>query len=215
MKYLKLSGKLCMLLCGSLLAGLLLLWCAFLLPEGSIMNHAVSSAETFSYEGIDAAVGYAYSERLDNWTDALMIGNACYQKEGAGALERAAAAYRPGLSGGESHRIPGGIYEVSGRSRGDSLSAVLAWVSGGAQTSFDGDRLHGYKDDKYHRLCCGSAGFDWGDTEKEAVGASIAPWSDNSFLASSGDCSFTAVFNGVLSDDAVSDCLHSISKVGS
>lgn len=99
MKYLKLSGKLCMLLCGSLLAGLLLLWCAFLLPEGSIMNHAVSSAETFSYEGIDAAVGYAYSERLDNWTDALMIGNACYQKEGAGALERAAAAYRPDYRG--------------------------------------------------------------------------------------------------------------------
>ena len=99
MKYLKLSGKLCVLLCGSLLAGLLLLWCAFLLPEGSIMNHAVSSAETFSYEGIDAAVGYAYSERLDNWTDALMIGNACYQKEGAGALERAAAAYRPDYRG--------------------------------------------------------------------------------------------------------------------
>lgn len=99
MKYLKLSGKLCVLLCGSLLAGLLLLWCAFLLPEESIMNHAVSSAETFSYEGIDAAVGYAYSERLDNWTDALMIGNACYQKEGAGALERAAAAYRPDFQG--------------------------------------------------------------------------------------------------------------------
>ena len=63
------------------------------------MNHAVSSAETFSYEGIDAAVGYAYSERLDNWTDALMIGNACYQKEGAGALERAAATYRPDFQG--------------------------------------------------------------------------------------------------------------------
>lgn len=99
MKYLKLSGKLCVLLCCSLLAGLLLLWCAFLLPEESIMNHAVSSAETFSYERTDAAVGYAYSERLDNWTDALMIGNACYQKDGAGALERAAAAYRPDFQG--------------------------------------------------------------------------------------------------------------------
>ena len=58
-------------------------------------DHAVKSAETFVYEGMDAAVGYTFAERLDNGTDALMIGSACYQKEGADALERAMAVYRP------------------------------------------------------------------------------------------------------------------------
>ena len=95
MKFLKISAKLCLMLLASLFAGIFLLWCVFLLPDRLTQTHAARSAETFSYEGIGAAVGYTYADQLDNWTDALMIVNACYQKEDASALNRAAAAYRP------------------------------------------------------------------------------------------------------------------------
>ena len=103
MKFLKISAKLCLMLLASLFAGIFLLWCVFLLPDRLTQTHAARSAETFSYEGIGAAVGYTYADQLDNWTDALMIGNACYQKEDASALNRAAAAYRPDYQNGEMH----------------------------------------------------------------------------------------------------------------
>lgn len=95
MKFLKISAKLCLMLLASLFAGIFLLWCVFLLPDRLTQTHAARSAETFSYEGIGAAVGYTYADQLDNWTDALMIGNACYQKEDVSALNCVAAAYRP------------------------------------------------------------------------------------------------------------------------
>lgn len=101
MKFLKISAKLCLMLLASLFAGIFLLWCVFLLPDRLTQTHAARSAETFSYEGIGAAVGYTYADQLDNWTDALMIGNACYQKEDASALNRAAAAYRPDYQNGD------------------------------------------------------------------------------------------------------------------
>ena len=73
MKFLKISAKLCLMLLASLFAGIFLLWCVFLLPDRLTQTHAARSAETFSYEGIGAAVGYTYADQLDNWTDALMI----------------------------------------------------------------------------------------------------------------------------------------------
>ena len=80
MKFLKISAKLCLMLLASLFAGIFLLWCVFLLPDCLTQTHAARSAETFSYEGIGAAVGYTYADQLDNWTDALMIGSSLSER---------------------------------------------------------------------------------------------------------------------------------------
>lgn len=83
------------ILISGILAGIIFLWLAFLIPDKLIYEHSAESVEIFTGEGLYPFVGNTPAEELDNWTDSLMLHTACYQKEDASALECAVAAYRP------------------------------------------------------------------------------------------------------------------------
>ena len=83
------------ILISGILAGIIFLWLAFLIPDKLIYEHSAESVEIFTGEGLYPFVGNTPAEELDNWTDSLMLHTACYQKEDASALECAVDAYRP------------------------------------------------------------------------------------------------------------------------
>ncbi len=96
-EYLKLSLRLGLVLLGSVLLGTVLLYLAFLLPSDTIYKNASKAARVFRIEG---RVGFPLIENkttktLDNNTDAIMLNNAYFDKEGAGTLEKAMEVYRP------------------------------------------------------------------------------------------------------------------------
>ena len=117
MKLTKQFTRMIILLISGILIGIGLLWLVFLLPEKNIYKHGAASLQTFAEEGLYPSVGTAPADKLDNWTDSLMISTAIFKKEDASPLNRAMSIYQPVL--GDS----------------DPLTSVFAYINGKPEVS--------------------------------------------------------------------------------
>lgn len=98
--YLKIYGKAILLTALCALLGLLPLLAVFALPTEPIEANVSASADVFAREGSYPRVNaLGANTKLDNFTDALMLMNAAYEKEGASLLARAIDVYRPNIAG--------------------------------------------------------------------------------------------------------------------
>ena len=95
MNILKTIAKMFLMLVSGILIGTGLLWLAFMIPEKNIYKNGGASLKTFASEGLYPAVGNSQAEKLDNWTDSLMVLLAMYEKKDATPLNRAMAVYQP------------------------------------------------------------------------------------------------------------------------
>ena len=95
MKEFKVYLRMVMILLASYVIGIALLCGAFLIPDYCLHEHVVESAETLAHEGTYPKVGSLPSEILDNYTDALMVSIAGYEKSDRAVLTRAMGGYYP------------------------------------------------------------------------------------------------------------------------
>lgn len=86
------------LILGSILGTVLLIG-VFSLPTESIYNHVKDSTYIFDIEGTYPLINENSSKMLDNYTDALMLSEAAYNKEDVGIVEKAMAVYSPAIQG--------------------------------------------------------------------------------------------------------------------
>lgn len=95
MKYGKVLLNMIACVLGSGVIGILLLCLVYLIPVSPLYQHVKDSAYVFKIEGTWPVRRGRAANRLDNYTDALMLGNAIIHKEGASLMERALRVYFP------------------------------------------------------------------------------------------------------------------------
>lgn len=81
------------ILMSGIVIGTILLIGVFKIPTDRIYRNVKDSAYIFDWEGTYPVIDGMSSKVLDNYTDALMLGEAVYNKEGATAVEKAMAVY--------------------------------------------------------------------------------------------------------------------------
>lgn len=91
----KTGARMLLVLVGSIVVGALLLCLVFLLPEDRIYKNLQKDGEVFRIEGAWPMMEGKTAKKLDDFTDAWMLENAFFDKEGAGALEKAMGVYAP------------------------------------------------------------------------------------------------------------------------
>ncbi len=95
MKYLKTSLNMILILIFGALTGIVLLCLVFLLPTLPMYQHVKDSAYVFSIEGEYPSLDGSSSKLLDNYTDALMLGSAIFDKKDSSLLEKTMNVYHP------------------------------------------------------------------------------------------------------------------------
>lgn len=115
-----------MLICG-ILVGTGLLWLVFLLPEKNIYQHGSESLKTFASEGLYPSVGNTPAEKLDNWTDSLMVSLAFYEKQGVSPLNRAMSVYQPCIVSEDVDPVTAAFAYVKGDERLGDFPYARYW----------------------------------------------------------------------------------------
>ncbi len=95
MKYGKLFLQMLAVLVLSGVLGIVLLCLVFRIPAAPLYQHVKDTAYVFEIEGTWPVRGGREANKLDNYTDALMLTNAVFQKEDASLLDRALRVYFP------------------------------------------------------------------------------------------------------------------------
>ena len=95
MKRLNTPIKMFLVLVFSMVVGVILLYLVFLIPTDPIYKHVKDSIHVFEIENTYPIMDGKRAKILDNWTDALMLGNAAFDNTDADTLHKALNVYRP------------------------------------------------------------------------------------------------------------------------
>lgn len=114
MNIVKTIARMFLMLVSGILIGTGLLWLVFMLPEKNIYKNGSASLKTFTLEGLYPAVGNSQAEKLDNWTDSLMILLAMYEKKDASPLNRAMSVYQPVILSEDADPVTVSLAYVNG-----------------------------------------------------------------------------------------------------
>ena len=123
----KTVGKMILMLIIGILIGTGLLWLVFLLPEKNIYRHGAISLQTLADEGLYPSVGNSPADKLDNWTDSIMLGTAFYVEKDVTPLDRAMSVYQPVITTESADPLTAAFAYVNGMDYVGGLSYSRYW----------------------------------------------------------------------------------------
>ena len=127
MELTKTIGKMILMLVSGILIGTGLLWLVFLLPEKNIYWHGAISLQTLADEGLYPSIGNSPADKLDNWTDSIMLGTAFYVKKDVTPLDRAMSVYQPVITTESADPLTAAFAYVNGMDYVGGLSYSRYW----------------------------------------------------------------------------------------